>query len=212
MRIAVLICTCHAHWTKRVALRSTWLKKLTADMPYFFYVGWDAGRVAEVDMAVVDAPDGLHDLPTKTQRAIARACATLEFDWLIRLDDDTFLAPERLPGLIAAANSEYIGGDCCQQHGYATGGAGVILSRRLAELIASQPTPRPPFLDQDDGWIGAVVRAAGHRLWWSPRLSHHYRLRPGPQNDMVTGHYVSPTEMRTLYASLYENAHDDRHP
>ena len=204
MRIAVLICSCRAYAHKRVAQRDTWLRKLTPDMPYFFYVGRGEGAV-EPDVVEIDALDGYNDLPPKTHLAIRHAVSTLEFDWMIRLDDDTFMAPERLPGLIGPATSQYIGSDRCYVPMYATGGAGVILSRALAELVAAQPTPGscPQNPDQDDGWIGLVVRNAGHKLFWTPRLHHERAMRPGPHNDLVTGHWVLPSEMRRTYATLY---------
>lgn len=204
MRIAVLICSCRAYAHKRLAQRDTWLRRLTPDMPYFFYMGRGDGPL-EPDVVVVDAPDGYNDLPPKTHLAIRHAVSALAFDWMIRLDDDTFMAPERLAGLIRSATSQYIGSDRCCVSMYATGGAGVILSRSLAEHVADQPIPAscPENPDQDDGWIGLVVRNAGHKLFCTPRLHHVRAMRPGPQNDLVTAHWVLPSEMRDVYAKLY---------
>ena len=184
-------------------------------MPYFFYVGRGDTEL-EPDVMMFDVADSYNDLPPKTHMAITQAVNTITFDWLIRLDDDTFLAPERLSGLItemASYGAEYIGSERCRDSMYATGGAGVILSRRLAELVACSPRPAscPESPDQDDGWIGWKVRQQGNKFFWTPRLHHDLAYRPGPQNDIVTGHYVLPSEMRRLYATLYERASGGPH-
>jgi hypothetical protein len=206
MRIAVLICSCHANERKRGAVRDTWVKRLTPDMPYYFYVG--RGNDWKPDVVVFDVADGYNDLPPKTHMAITQAVNTIAFDWLIRLDDDTFLAPERLPGLIAEMESygaAYFGSERCRDSRYATGGAGVVLSRKAAEIVAysQRPPSCPESPDQDDGWIGLMLRQKGMKFYWTPRLHHDLAFRPRPDNDIVTGHYVLPGEMRTLYSALY---------
>ena len=163
-----------------------------------------AGRAAR-KLALLLAFAVIYLVWGSTYLAIRYAVSTLAFDWMIRLDDDTFMAPERLPGLIYSSTSQYIGSDRCYVPMYATGGAGVILSRPLAEHVAAQPTPAscPENPDQDDGWIGLVVRNAGHKLFWTPRLHHERAMRPGLQNDLVTAHWVLPSEMRDVYAKFY---------
>lgn len=214
MRIAVLICSCHRNRHKRGAVRDTWVKRLTPDMPYFFYVGRVNGVVAlmteplEPDVVMFDDLDGYYDLPPKTHAAITLAVNKITFDWLIRVDDDTFLVPERLPGLIAdmaSYGAAYFGSERCRDDMYATGGAGVVLSRKAAEIVAYAPHPPscPESPDQDDGWVGLVLRQKGMKYYWTPRLHHDTTLRPRPNNDLVTGHYVLPGEMRKLYSALY---------
>lgn len=206
MRILVLICSCRAYPHKRNAVRDTWLQKLDEHMPHFFYVGRGEGAL-EPDVVELDCGDTYEDLPPKSREAYRYACEHYQFNWAIKVDDDTFLAPERLPGLIAlgSQHSEYIGSTAEAHNLYATGGAGIILSRRLCELIASQPVPasNPVNQDGEDGWIGLKLRDAKNRLWSSARLQHHRPLHPQKDNDVVTGHWITPEEMRKFYKALY---------
>jgi len=212
MRTAVLICSCHAQRGRRAAQRETWIKQLTPDMPYFFYVGQGSTEL-EADVVRLDVADGYNDLPPKLHKALSHAVNTLSFDWLIRLDDDSFLAPERLPGLIAemaGRGADYFGSDSCRAEGsgYATGGAGMVLSRKAAEILTQSPCPPPcpRSPDQDDGWAGFTLWRNGVKFYWTPRLHHDQVFRPQPSNDIVTGHYVLPPEMQALYRRLYDAA------
>lgn len=206
MRIVVLICSCHQHRERRDAVRETWLKQLPPDMPHFFYVG-RGDTPLEPDVIHLDVGDTYEDLPPKSHAVYNYLLKMHQFDWSIKVDDDSFLAPERLPGLIEMGSkvSEYIGSDAEYKNMYATGGAGIVLSRRLAEVVASQPMPlsNPANPDGEDGWIGLVVRQAKNKLWWTPRLQHSEGLHPQKDNDVVTGHWIKPDDMRKFYAALY---------
>ena len=82
---------------------------------------------------------------------------------------------------------DYVGAEWRQGVGYGSGGAGYLLSRKAAELVALR-------LDQaagaEDLLVGGILRAAGVELTIEPRLVPFGSMerRPRRGNDLITLH------------------------
>lgn len=196
MKLLVVINSCHAYRHKRDACRETWIPYLPPGTDHFFFVG-EGTTELEPDVLPTPFEDSRGWNPHKAHHAFTHALR-YDFDWLFRVDDDTFVVPERIPSLFWDAKAEMIGGDCMWQWGWSTGGAGLMFKRRLVDAMV-QTGVWEGCSDGDDGWACACARKAGAKFYWTPRLRHQYDIRPNPFNDMVTGHYVTPKEMRVLH-------------
>lgn len=200
MNVLIAISSCHLYAARRAAQRDSWLKDLLPGMQYFFYVGeGDSGL--EPDVVKIDAPDDYQSLSLKMHAAM-RYALQKEFDWLFRVDDDTYVVPSRIETLFWQPGAEMIGGECMSHHQWSTGGAGLMFSRRLIQnMVDKGPPPDTKMLD--DAWACWRSRDYGAKFHWTPRLCHHYHMRPNPYNDVVSGHYVSPKEMRAVYSIFH---------
>jgi hypothetical protein len=196
MKLVVTIISNHAYRRRRDAVRDTWLKHLPPGTPYFFYLG-KGDTELEPDVLETPFEDTRAANAHKTHFAFNRALQKYEFDWLFRVDDDTFVVPERIPSLLWEPKAEMIGGECMWQWGWSTGGAGLLFTRRLIQHMVDAGIGTEGG-NGDDGWACWRARQAGAQFFWTPRLRHQGDIRPHPNNDTVTGHYVSPREMRIL--------------
>lgn len=196
MKLLVTINSCHAYRHRRDAVRDTWLKHLSPDTSYFFYLGEGD---TELEPGVLRMPyeDTREANTHKTHHAFAQALQNYEFDWLFRVDDDTFVVPERIPSLFWEPKAEMIGGDLMWPWGWGTGGAGLLFTRRLIEHMVTAGVGDMGGAG-DDGWACGRARQAGAQYYWTPRLRHQNDIRPHRNNDMVTSHYATPREMRYL--------------
>jgi len=206
-RILIVITSCHKNWEHRKAIRETWLTRLPLGMSYCFVVG-TGPRIDEPNIIQLDVADHYGALPMKSYLAFRLVLVRYGFDWLMKVDDDTFLVPERLSSVFFDKRAEYIGSDCCYEEGYATGGAGYLLTRaRVAQLAIAQPPV--DWIEGEDGWVGMQMRRLGCPLYWTPLLHHSNRdhidrdLRPTQFNNYVTGHYLKPEAMREMHAQFY---------
>ena len=157
--------SCHKYAFKRAGCRSTWLKHLVPGMEYFFMVGRGAEPV-ESDVVKLDADDGYGALH-KQHATQVYAVTHYDFDWLFRVDDDTFVVPSRLPILLfdfeqyhrnsLRPKVEMIGSDWLPDHTWGSGGGGLLFSRRVVEYQAKAGV-RPGCTDGDDGWACARAR------------------------------------------------------
>lgn len=88
--IGVITCDKHELWRK--ACEDTWVKKVTK--PY--RVVWAAGQhiVGQPEMAD-GKPDTYHNLPHKI-RGLCDYALSMGSDWLVKVDCDTYLYPDRL--------------------------------------------------------------------------------------------------------------------
>jgi len=123
MKLLTAIISCHAHRHKRDAVRDTWLKRLPGE--HFFYTGI-GDTVLEPDVLQFPFED-VRGAAHRTHAAFKYALERYAFDWLFRVDDDTFVVPERIPTLFWEPNAEMIGGDVMAKWNWGTGGAGCCL-------------------------------------------------------------------------------------
>ncbi len=233
MRIFILIASARVYTERREGCRSTWIKRLDAGMDYIFHAA--GGDPLEPDVQLRPDAEDVYGKCANLWHGMRWAVKERQFDWFFRVDDDTYVVPERIRALIGSFSkvecamdnrsfigvecpldgskvnvnfnrAEYIGSSKCAATRYGTGGAGFFMSRRLVEHVASLPEPVDNGRDMDDGWVGWVARRFGCPFHWTHRLVHDKGPWPALNNDLVTGHYLTPEDMRACYRELYEKS------
>ena len=196
-KLLIGICSCRAYADRRAAVRETWLGRLPGNVAGRFFVG--AGpRLAEDDVVALPVGDDYGELPRKVQAFCQHALAEAEFEYLFKCDDDTYVLGARLAQL-ARRGAEFVGTQDTFAQGFASGGAGYLLSRKAVEVVAAAPAPGP---GGEDVWITRVLQRAGFKLTPSPRLRWDHREFPQADNDLITAHWCSPDLLRGIHDGL----------
>lgn len=108
-RVAIAILTCERNKIRAEGVRASWLKHVPESYCVFFVYGRPGqGSALEGDRLYLDCPEAYEHLPEKVHRLLAYAVAELEFDFLFKTDDDTFLDLERFIAF-DKAQAGYIG-------------------------------------------------------------------------------------------------------
>ncbi len=155
-----------------------------------FLVG-EPGRILaarEDRILYLPVPDDYPHLPMKTRAFCQWALTQPDWDYLFKCDDDTAIAITRL-ATYDTDGRDYIGAEWQPGVDYGSGGAGYLLSRRAAEIVAERMTLQMGNEDQE---AGNVLRRAGIRLSIEPRFIPwgNMEKRPRPDNDLITAHAV----------------------
>lgn len=144
---------------RRQACRETWLRQLPDGVEYRFFYGRGNSSLEADEVRLNDCGDGYDSLSTKF-RSICRFALDSGFDWLLRVDDDAYVYPDRLLS------------SCFEAHDYSgytidypkhlewaryCSGAGFTLSRKAMQIIGDALVDHPA----DDLWTGRVLHRAG---------------------------------------------------
>jgi len=141
------------------------------------------------DLLLLPCPDGYDALPQRTRAFCEWALARGDWDYLFKCDDDTYVAIDRLAGF-NPGRADYLGAEWTPGVEYASGGAGYLLSRRAAQIVAANLTAQTGAEDQ---LVGSVLRDAGVPFRKDDRFIAYgdRQRRPRPDNRMITTHAVS---------------------
>jgi hypothetical protein len=193
-KILVAICSCDKYFAKRQAVRQTWLTQKAEGIDARFFIGAVAAPLEE-DMISLPVDDGYNHLPLKMKALYAYALRHFDFQWLFKCDDDTYLKLERLRSL-TEIGAEFIGTEFSHGVGYASGGAGYMLSRRLVEHVVADYSI--PDTGPEDVLISKSVLKASP-LHLTNRLCIGTSRIPVLNNDQVTCHWCSPEKMQAVH-------------
>ncbi len=145
-------------------------------------------------------PDGYDELPQKTRAFCQWALDSPHWDYLFKCDDDTAIAATRLAAY-ATDGRDYIGAEWRPGVNYGSGGAGYLLSRRAAEIVARDMVYR---IGCEDLLVGDVLRRAGIPLSIEPRFVPWGSMdrRPMPDNDLITAHTVGREAFEAIHREI----------
>jgi histo-blood group ABO system transferase len=205
-RVLVGICSCRAYFEKRQAVRETWLAGCHAPIVATFFVGNGEAVMADLnygDVVVVNAPDDYESLPAKVMAFFRHALDHFEFDWIFKCDDDTYLAPERLLEL-TRGDHDFAGNEFIETSGYASGGAGYLLSRALVELLVKDVSLAAT--GAEDMIISGAAVMKGARGLITNRLCWDGKRIPRRDNDVISSHWLAPDQMRAIHTLLTQKA------
>ena len=194
MNILILILSGHCHAERRKSVRHTWLKRLLPNMTARFVVG-NGPCIKEPNLWQLPADDSYAGLQEKVRLAYRYAVGPdgLQFDYLFKCDDDTYLVPERLQSAIATVElgqPHYIGRLCGTNNDYCHGGAGYFLSRWMVGVLGNTPLMA---VDGEDGWVGLNCRQLVDTVECQ-RFCYHPDEWPTPDNDLITAHAARTPE------------------
>jgi hypothetical protein len=154
----IAVAGCWHRGDRTQAQRDTWAREAGA----WFFVGRKPaeGWIAPSQTFELDVDDSYAGLPEKV-RGICRWGLENGFDSLCKLDDDVYMRPERLDGVLGDA--DYVGRFRAGYDGFPRYSSGFtyMLSRRAMEIIAHAELTADP---NEDRWVGTVLHEAGVRM------------------------------------------------
>ena len=133
-------------------------------------------------------PDDYPSLPLRTWNFCRWAMGQPDWDYLLKCDDDSFVCIPRLV-VYDCQERPYIGAEWKKGVDYGSGGAGYLIDRKAAAIVAEQSAPGP---GAEDVWVGNVLRAAGVRLSIDEKFIPFGSMihRPAVGNSFITLHGV----------------------
>lgn len=204
MKTLIAVTTCHPFRDRADAVRATWGKEVEgADIKYFL----GQGEAQRPDEVILDCPDGYHYLSQKTQ-LIRRWALANGYDYLWKIDDDTYVRPERLlgngfqgldyVGRLRGSSGNYFGPYCS---GFCYG-----LSRKSLERLA----PLEWVYNDDfseDRWTGNKLLSlgisphneSGFIVQMSKRNALNGREAPLLGNSVIASCEYSPRDMQRVH-------------
>jgi hypothetical protein len=191
-KILVGLLSCQSTHDRRELCRATWLPVLNEfGIEVLFLIGGHENLLRGDDALYLPVPDTYNELPQKTIAFCRWAMDNTDATHLFKADDDTLIHPHRFARFVESipADKEYIGNEWRPRTGYASGGAGYVLSRRAAELVAN----KRKLHGAEDMMTGDVMRnnkIAMHRDHRFIAFGNEQR-RPLPENDLITTHKIS---------------------
>ena len=161
--LLAIICCHHQAWATQ-AIRDTYLPD--AKMDYKFFYGKGQHADPQPDEVILDCDDAYRGLACKVWR-IAQYAKKHGYENVFKVDDDTYVRPERLT-TSGYAGKEYVGmllgpTDKYHLHDYARGGTGYWLGPKALDALASAPMPNPEIPSEyaEDSWVGKTIKNAG---------------------------------------------------
>jgi hypothetical protein len=198
------------YFDRRLRCLATWMADADEmDVESFFLLGCPTADQPEPigrHALALPCPDDYASLPQRTlwfcrwalsqrsevrnQRSDIRPPTSdlrlLDWDYLFKCDDDTYVSIPRLSAYDLAGR-DYVGAEWRPGVDYGSGGAGYFLSRRAATIVQERLTTAAGAEDVE---VGKVLRAAGIHLSIEPRLIPFGSVdrRPKTANDLITVH------------------------
>lgn len=201
--ILVGICSCIGTPSRRCACRETWLSHPVPGIECKFFLGRRTPFADEPDVVALWVNDDYNYLPAKGLAFYQYALEHYDFDWLFKCDDDTYLALDRLESL-CSDQYDLIGDMSLARRGFASGGAGYLMNRRLVEQIVAHGDEVGPT-GPEDVLFGELASKLGARACATPRLYLDQSPAPHAGNDLVTAHWCSPQRLHEIEVLYHEN-------
>jgi hypothetical protein len=199
-RILIGVTSCRKHQERRDACRATWMTAPVEGIRPVFFVGGGTPLPGEPDTIVLDCPDTYEALPAKVRAFFAHALKHESFDWVFKCDDDTYVVQQRLRELTAGSHELAGNADFLNTKGYASGGAGYLLSRRMTTVVAEDSSL--PNTGCEDIIITKAALSHGATPLPTPRLVWTSAPAPRPDNDIITCHWCSPRQLAIVHAGM----------
>jgi len=191
-KIFVAICSCNKDKSVelRSACRRTWISKIPEGIDYRFFVGRNyTGN--ETDVIQLDVDDSYIRLPNKVRLIYEWVNCNVNYDYVFKCDDDSYVILDRLKELIID-NHDFIGNEFLKndEKKFASGGAGYFLSKKILNNILKCYIPIKGLED---------VIFSKLALKNTDNYSATTRLHADPQgfcdDGMVSAHWLTVDQM-----------------
>jgi hypothetical protein len=167
MRVCYIILTCQPYLKTRCEWqRRTWLSKVDMQQHAAFFLSAQADESKNV--LGYGTADDYTSCPAKYLAFLRNTDLSEDYDWILFVDDDTYIFHDRLLEYLSALDSTqsiYVGHLLQNEYPpYMSGGAGFAMSRPfykdVMEYVRTEPDPpRTDYSDQTLGhWITAMER------------------------------------------------------
>lgn len=139
---------------------------------------------------VLPCPDDYPSLTQRTRWFCRWALSQDGWDYLLKLDDDTYVSIPRIAAY-DYKDRPYIGAEWKRGVHYGSGGAGYLLSRAAAAIVAEKLTDPT---GNEDLVVGRILKDAGVPFSIDKRFVPfgNPNRRPRADNDKITAHRVDP--------------------
>lgn len=200
-KLVVGVVSAPSHKEERMAIRETWKSVDVPGVDVFFIVGVDnTNGVIEYinDTVFVPMEESYQKLPIKTRAFCYWAMANLQFDYIFKCDDDTYVDLNKLKNF-DPKYKEYVGSECAD--GVASGGAGYLLSRRATHIVTEHMVNSIGAEDVEVAkslYRNSDIRLENSTLFDPAHFARDHQI-PLPENDIITTHYVPPEMMRNIF-------------
>jgi len=204
MKTIIGLLACQALPERRNLCRQTWLPVLQSlGVDVVFLIGGHRSLERHGDELYLPVPDTYPTLPQKTV-AFCHWFSGTDATHLFKADDDTFIHPWRFMDWLATITTQdYVGNEWRDRAGYASGGAGYLLSRRAAEVATTVKKKH----GSEDMEVAKVLKKSKLRF----HIDHRFIgfgnevKRPLPGNDLITTHKISVELWNDTWAQAKEN-------
>jgi len=185
---------------RRQACRDTWAGNLPEGVDLVFLVGDPQAKLPYrvEDILYCPCPDNYESLPRKTRWFCAWALAHTSCEFIFKCDDDTYVAVDRLLKMLPGHH--YVGHD---MGGYASGGAGYLLSRQAAFAVSTRMLQSTGV---EDMLVQQVLAEVDFPFVADPRLHPWNNRCPQPDNELVSSHHCTPRRLRRIHRELTKKA------
>lgn len=193
---------------RRQMCRETWFPRLRGCAPRFVMSCQEPciGEDPHHDVLHVVCQSGWDYLPQKTRAFMECALRQLNWTHVVKLDDDSFVHPERFRAFTETLTADYIGFDVgtwqntfhhTKHQPYASGGAGYALSRRAAAIIAEKLTDK---VGHEDVLVGKYLADAGIHLTHDPRFCPWPPIGiPAKGNAFISSHALTADQWNAAW-------------
>lgn len=189
--------------------RTTWLRELPEGVDYKFFYGSVLRQSNErrtkpvqpqlreplTDEVFLPCGDNYTQNSHKLKE-ICRWAIAHGYEYILRVDDDTFVYPDRL------LKSDWVGHDYSGPGTELHPGGCLFLSRHAMEIIVKNPVTNYA----DDIWIAGLLKDSGVKAHQIPtiwnKFGSEYKVIPAriPVEDYSAFHSCTPDVMKELYA------------
>lgn len=200
-RITIGILSALTNEDQRKACRDTWLAGRPPNVDHVFLVGVRSLAKPKLDGDLLCLPcrDDYPSLPQKTRLFCRWFIQNTSDEYLFKCDDDTYVRLDRLTAM--PSGLDYCGGRIDRDRPYLSGGAGYLLSRKAAKIIAAG---LDDLTGAEDLLVGRYLRQFGIKPVFDPRFSWNEAKWPTPDNEVISTHYCSPERLHELHRNNWQ--------
>lgn len=183
----------------------SWIQDIPEDVPYYFIEGGHEPPVRlEGNALQLSCKDDYESLSFKTYQALSYIDQHVDFDYVFKCDDDTYVDIKRLKKMVERCNHDYVGSLFQGFHPRKTNyriasGGGYLLSRHAVKCILKKPLSSCAQQGYEDVMVYDYLKECNIHLRHDNRLNPEAYPDPYEHLRVVSCHHVDPTLMEKIW-------------